>query len=122
VSFRSLLNRTVALSWPTKSGAPPARDEYGNVVVTPSEPHTSILARRDQIAADENVDNRDQQTRRYLYLLPMRDTEGDPFDPPAGRGWIIDGDETLLIEGEPELVHRRRRPHHWEVRVVVRTG
>lgn len=121
MSLRSLLNRRVKLRGPVKSGAPPARDDYGNVVVAKGPESPLIRARRDQVGADEDVLNRDQQTRRFTYLLALYDVDGD-LVAPVGRGWVVDGDDTFAIDGEPELIYRRRRPHHWEIRAIERTG
>ncbi len=115
-----MLNRRVTLRGPVKD-APPARDDYGNVIVDQGPESAVIRARRVQVGASEDVLDRDQQTGTWIYLLPLRDEVGG-LVAPVGRGWVVDGSETYQVDGEPELVYRRRRPHHWELQAIERTG
>jgi hypothetical protein len=88
---------------------------------TPGAPTAGIPARRDQTAGAEDVIDRDQQTTTVLYSLALRTLTGDQVVL-SGRDRIVDGDETFEIVGPPELLYRRRRPHHWEARAVLIEG
>lgn len=117
MSYRSLLNRTVSVV-PITVGA---EDRYGNTARTPGPAIAGIPARRDQTAGAEDVIDRDQQTTTVLYSLALRSLTGTEVTL-SGRDRIVDGDETFEIVGPPELLYRRRRPHHWEARAVLIEG
>lgn len=120
MSLRTLLDRRVTLTSPAAPADPPVLDAFGNRVTSPATPIANVPARRDQIAQDENLAARDEQTRTYLYILALRNETGTPVAI-TGRSTIDDVDDAghaqrLQVLGDPELVHRRRRPHHWEAR------
>lgn len=117
MSFRSLLNRTVQVV-PMTVGA---EDRYGNQATTPGTPIDDVPARRDQTSGDEDLVNRDQQVTTVLYSLALRALDGTEVTL-SGRSRIVDGAETFEILGPPELLYRRRRPHHWEARAVLIEG
>lgn len=117
MSLRSLLNRRVDVVVTTTG----VEDRYGNVARTVSATIADVPARRDQAAATEDVRDRDQQTRLFVYLLPLRGPDGTVLDL-AGADRIVDGDDTLEIVGTPELIARRRRPHHWEATARLLEG
>ena len=125
MSLHTLFNRVVALQWPASEAGDETRDRHGVLVddPTPGSTVARVRARRDQVAQGEDVAGRDQQSATFLYLLALRDEDGVEFTlAPSGRGWIVDADVRLEVVGPPELVHRRRRPHHWELRAVERRG
>lgn len=117
MSLRSLLNRTV--SWiRTTQGT---EDRYGNASTVDAAPVAGIPARRDQVGAGEDQRDRDQQARTFVYTLPLRASDGTLLEP-TGRDRLVDGAETFEIVGSPELLYRRRRPHHWELTAVLVEG
>ena len=117
MSFRSLLDREVSIV----PVVPGVKDRYGNASSVAGEPIDHVPARRDQVRAGEDVRDRDQQTREFVYSFPLRSDDGDELEL-TGYGRIVDGDDTFEIVGTPELLHRRRRPHHWEARAVLVEG
>lgn len=117
MSLRSLLNRTVSVVPMNVT----TTDRYRSEVRTPGAPIAGIPARRDQVAADEDLRDRDQQARTFVYLLALRNATGAAVAV-SGRDRIVDGDDTLEIVGTPETMYRRRRPHHIEARAVIVEG
>lgn len=116
MSLLSLLDRRVIIR---RRAGTPNRDTHGNVdrVFSDSPP---IPARRDQTAATEDDSGRDQQTETTRWTFPFSTWLPDA-DPPqswqvgiAGRDRIDDDGEVWEVIGNPELMYRRRRPHHWE--------
>lgn len=110
MSLTSFLDRAVQVVTVTAGG----RDAYGDRIRT-STPGVEIRARRDQVSAGEDIDDRDQQARTFQYVLELVDVNGDSYTI-SGRDRIVDDGETLEVLGTPELVSRRRRPHHLELR------
>lgn len=117
MSYRSLLNRVVDVV-PVAEGA---EDRYGNVARVPGPAIAGVPARRDQVAVAEDLRDRDQQARTIVYSLALRAADGSVLEL-TGRDRIVDGDETFEIVGSPELLFRRRRPHHWEATVSLVEG
>jgi hypothetical protein len=117
VSLRSLLDRRISII----TTAAAAKDRYGNTGRSVAATLAEVPARRDQVDADEDVRDRDQQARTFTYLIALRAEDGTAVAL-TGRDRIRDGLETLEILGSPELVRRRRLPHHWEARAVVVEG
>lgn len=117
MSLRSLLNRTVSVVPMTAA----AEDRYGDTGRTPGAPIAGVPARRDQTSGAEDLENRDQQATTVLYTLALRALDGTEVAL-TGRSRIIDGDETFEVVGPPELLYRRRRPHHWEARAELVEG
>lgn len=118
MSLHSLLNRTVLLRH-VAPAEPATRNAHGNTVRVPGPDSPPIPARRDQTSATENDADRDQQIQNVRYTLPLRVwIPGDPGQAYevelTGRDRIVDGDQVFEVVGTPELVYRRRRPHHWE--------
>ncbi len=111
MSFRRLLDRTITILPMTVIDM----DRYGNEIRSPGTPITGVRARRHQVAAAEEITDRDEQSRTFQYFLP-------PDVTVTGRDRILDGDDTLDVLGPPELVARRRRPHHIELRAYQIEG
>ena len=115
MSFRRLLDRTVTIQPRSVSSSGTRGDVFSD-----DAPIAGVKAARDLIASEEDTgDNREQQSKRFRYFLP-REVAG-LFD---GHARIVDGGETLEIEGEPEIIVRRRtgKTHHVEVIAYVSTG
>lgn len=117
MSFRSLLDRRVTITPRRVDG----EDDYGNERLVDGDPIADVRAARDLLDASEDEVDRDAQTRRFVYFLPARLDDGTPL---ALDGYAVleDVDGRFRIDGEPELVARRRggRPHHFEL-VAERT-
>lgn len=111
MSFDTLLNRTITILPMNVTGI----DRYGNDVIGPGTPIEDVPARRWQVSASEEITDRDEQARTFTYDLP-------PGVAVTGRDRIIDGDDTLEVLGPPELVYRRRTPHHIELRAYLIEG
>jgi hypothetical protein len=120
VSLRSLLDRRVSVVAVNAPAVGP-KDAFGNRAKVAAEPVGPIRARRDQSSTDETIVDRDQQARTFVYLLELRTVAGDEVTL-SGRDRIHDGSEVLEIIGSPELVKRRRLPHHWEARAEIVDG
>lgn len=114
MSFATMLGRRVGIRT-TDREAPADHDRYGNRVHGEPGFHENIRARRDQIDASEDANDRDQQIRTFRYMLELTDVGGEWTVAITGRDVIVDGDAEFKIIGDPELVYRRRRPHHWEL-------
>lgn len=120
MSFRDLLDRTVTIV-PRVTGS---LDVRRNELLVDGTPIVGVPAGRElDYATDEDTDERDRQTARYLYFLPITTDDGTLVTL-SGYDRIVDGDETFEVDGEPELVIRRRgrRAHHYEARVYRVTG
>lgn len=110
MSFRGLLNRTVTVVPMNVTSI----DRYGNEIRGAGTPIEGVPARRDQVEATEELLDRDQQSRTFRYWFPA----GVAI---SGRDRIVDGAETLEVEGEPETVDGYRSAHHLEVRAYLVT-
>lgn len=117
MSFPSLLNRRVTYV-PIVDGA---EDRLGNPARAAGPLVANIPARRSQSGAGEDLDTRDQERTEIVYTLALRSLDRVTLDL-SGRGQIVDGDDTFEIVGPPELVYRRRRPHHWRATVELVEG
>jgi hypothetical protein len=106
-----MLNRTVSIVPMVET----AEDRYGDKPRVPGAPVPGQRCRRRQLTADEDVLDRDQQARTFVY-------EFLPSVVVTGRDRILDGDDTLEVVGEPNLVTRRHRPHHVLLRASVVQG
>lgn len=111
MSIRRLLNRTVTILPMNVISV----DRYGNELRSAGTPVPDIPARRHQVAAGEEITDRDEQSRTFEYFFL-------PDVTITGRDRIVDGDDTLEVLGPPELVARRRRPHHIELRAYQIEG
>lgn len=105
MSFRKLLEREVTIVPRIVTG----QDGRGNDVIVDGTPVEGVKAGRDPLDAKEDVDERDQQARTFVYFLPA----GTAI---TGYDRIVDGDETFEVRGAPDRVVRRRggREHHVE--------
>lgn len=105
MSFSRLLDREVTIVPRIVTG----EDARGNDVIGDGTPVEGVKAGRDPLEATEDLDERDQQGRVYVYFLPA----GTPI---TGYDRIVDGDETFEVRGAPDRVVRRRggREHHVE--------
>lgn len=90
-------------------------DAYHNVRRGPGPEIPDVPTRRDQLQAVEDTTDRDQQARTFVYLFL-------PDVAIRGRDRIRDGDDVLEVIGEPDVVSRRRRPHHIEATARLVTG
>lgn len=117
MSFRNLLDRRVTITPRRVADS----DAYGNERLEDGTPIPGVPAARDLLDATEDEVDRDAQTRRFVYFLPARLDDGSPLEL-DGYAVLEDVDGRFLIEGEPELVARRRggRAHHYEL-VAERT-
>lgn len=111
MSFRRLLNRTITILPMDVISV----DRYGNEIRGPGTPVPGVRARRHQVDAAEEITDRDEQSRTFEYFLP-------PDVAITGRDRIVDGDDTLEVLGPPEVVARRRRSHHIELRAYQIEG
>jgi len=109
-----MLDRRVGIRT-TDRAEPPVKDRYGSRVHGEPGFHDNIRARRNLADATEDVRDRDQQSRTFRYMLALRDIAGEWTVAITGRDVIVDADGEFKIIGDPELVCRRRRPHHWEL-------
>jgi hypothetical protein len=111
VSFRRLLDRTVTLVPRVVTG----KDGRGNDVVGDGTPVPGVPAGRDLLQASEEITNRDQQAKTFVYFLPAVLDDGTPVAL-TGYDRIVDEDKTFEVRGEPERIVRRRggRLHHIE--------
>ena len=111
MSLGLLFDRTVSIV-PMTAGA---EDRYGNTPRSPGAPVAGVPCRRRQLTAQEDVQDRDQQARTFLYFF-------DPDVVITGRDRILDDGETLEVIGQPDLVGRRHRAHHLELRAALVEG
>jgi hypothetical protein len=117
VSFQGLLDRTVSIVPTTVQG----KDRANNDVRVAGTPILGVRARRDQVAASESLDRRSELATTFVYVLSLTAEDGTPVVI-TGRDRIVDGNETFDVQGSPELVQRRRRPHHLEAVVRLVEG
>ncbi len=110
MSFHKLLNRTVTIVPMNVVSV----DRYGNEIRGEGTPVTGVAARRNQSEATEELLDRDQQSRTFRYWLPA----GTAI---SGRDRIVDGADTLEVEGEPATLHGHSAAHHLEVRAYLIT-
>lgn len=91
-------------------------DRHGDEVLVDGEPFTA-QAMRELVAAEEDTADRDQQQRRYRYLIAARDPETGDLVTITGYDRLVDEGETFEIVGAPEYPtqRRRRRVHHVEL-------
>ena len=91
-------------------------DRHGDEVLVDGTPFTA-RAMRELVAADEETSDRDQQERRYRYLIAARDPESGAVVTISGFDRLVDEGETFEIVGQPEYPtqRRRRRVHHVEL-------
>lgn len=96
------------------------KDGRGNDVIVDGEPF-STRALRALEQAGEEVDQRDQQTRTYRYLLRAHDVVTGDLLPIDGFARITDGDEVLEIIGTPEypLGRNRKNVHHVDLKARI---
>lgn len=104
------LDREVTVVTISDSGA----DDYGNEVASESGTFTT-RARREQLSATEDIMDRDQQARTFVYFFR-------PDVVITGRDRIHDDTLTLEVLGAPDVVEQKNRPHHLEVRAYVIEG
>lgn len=111
MSFRRLLDRSV--TWIPREVT--GTDSRGNDVIADGTPVSGIPAGRDSLELSEEAgDERDQQTRRFVYFLPP-EHEGTTIAP-SGYDVLVDGADRFQLDGDAELVVRRRtgKTHHVE--------
>lgn len=111
MTFARLLDRRVTIRNRVVTGKTARHDdvlEDGTVLV-------DVPAGRELEGTDEQHEDRDQVDRRFVYFLPAR-FAGAPLEVDA-HALIVDGDDVFEVDGEPEVVVRRRggRPHHVEL-------
>lgn len=111
MSFRQGLTRRVSIVPMNVE----SRDRYNNVKHGPGPEIPDVPTRRDQLQATEDTTDRDQQARTFVYLFL-------PAVAIGGRDRIHDGDDVLEVIGEPDLISRRRRPHHIEATARIVSG
>lgn len=112
MSYLALLNRSIQILRQTVTST----DVYGDEVRLPADPDPDpVAARRETLEVDEDERGRDQQVTRYRYFLPA----GTAI---AGHDTIIDGGETLEVDGPPDIVDGRYGEHHREVIAHLITG
>lgn len=117
MTFRSLLDRRVTLRARIVVG----KDERNDDVLGPGPVLVDVPAGRELEEATEELEDRDGQERRFVYLIPARH-RGEPVSI-DGYSELDDVDGTFSVVGEPELIVRRRggRPHHYEATVERRS-
>ena len=81
-------------------------DDYGNPIREEAEP-VEVYATREQLTSSEDILDRDQQARTFRYFFR-------PSVVIDGRSKIIDGDDTLRVVGEPEVLSSAVAKHHIE--------
>ncbi|MGH9001912.1 MAG: hypothetical protein ACRDYV_02170 [Acidimicrobiia bacterium] len=111
MSFRRLLDRTVTIVPRVVTGV----DGRGNDIVTDGTPIPGVPAGRDLLQASEEITNRDQQAKTFVYFLPPTLDDGTAITL-TGYDRIVDDGKTFEVRGEPDQVVRRRggRLHHLE--------
>lgn len=93
-------------------------DARGNERRGAGEDVAGVPARRRQLSAEEDIGDRDQQARTFLYLLsPVAAALAL-----TGRDRIVDGGEVLEVQGAPDVIRRRYRVHHVEARAYLIEG
>lgn len=95
-----------------------AEDARGNETKSAGADVDGVPARRRQLTAEEDTDDRDQQARTFLYFLPATGAAIAL----SGRDRIVDGGQVLEVLGAPDVIHRRYRPHHVEARAFLIEG
>ncbi len=75
-------------------------DKYNNEVEVEGETSDPIQASRQQLTSTEDITDRDQQSRTFLYFF-------DKSVQLTGRDYLLDDGNRLRIVGEPELVGGR---------------
>lgn len=109
-----LFDRVVTIVPTTTSG----EDAHGNDVLVDGVPVVGVPAARDPLAqgsgTSEEIELADQQTRTFVYFLPV-EHEGAALEV-TGFDRIVDSDGTFEIRGPvDEVVARRRgKVHHLE--------
>lgn len=106
MSLRRLLDRRVTIV----HRAVTTQDGRGNDVVAETGRDENVRAARDQVTTAEDTGNaREQVSSRYAYVFDRGQALG-----PLDR--ILDGTETLELDGDPERIVRRLggREHHVE--------
>ena len=100
------------------------KDDHGNDIVIDGDPLVDVPAGRDlQGEAREDIVARDQQERVFTDFFPAVLDDGTELEL-SGYDRIIDGEDTLEIRGDPEVIVRRRggRVHHIEATAYVIEG
>lgn len=89
-------------------------DDYGDDIKSVTSTFTT-RTRREQLTATEDISDRDQQARTFVYIFD------DDVDI-NGRDRILDGDLVLEVLGAPDVLSQRNRSHHIEVRAYIIEG
>jgi hypothetical protein len=115
MSLAAILSTIVTIV-PTVDGT---EDRYGNPARTDATPIPNVPAKRNPLMAKTKEDelDREQETTLVLYVLALRSTDGVEVAIGA-HDKIVDGGLTFEVFGPPNLVHRRKDPHHWETRAI----
>lgn len=111
MSLTALLNRVVAIV-PMNVVT---TDGYNNQHRGPGPEVPGIRTRRQQVAADEDIADRDQQARTYRYFFEASVAI-------TGRDRIHDGPDILEVIGEPDRVDGMADTHHLEVTARIVSG
>lgn len=111
MSLRQALNRVVSIIPMNVESVDAYHDRHRG----PGAEIPNVPTRRDQLQATEDTNDRDQQARTFVYLFL-------PDVAISGRDRIRDGDDVLEVIGEPDVVSRRRRPHHIEATARIVSG
>jgi len=111
VTFRRLLDRRVTIRNRVVTGKNARHDDVLEDGITLED----VPAGRELESSDEQQADRDSVDRRFVYFLPAR-FAGAPLAIDA-HALIVDGDDVFEVDGEPEVVVRRRggRAHHVEL-------
>jgi hypothetical protein len=117
VSTRTIADRLIIVRPMNVTG----QDDRGNDVLGQGDDVPDVPARRRQLSATEDLANRDEQVRTFVYFLELFTTAGTPVTV-KGRDRLVDGDDVLEVQGIPEVVSRRYLPHHIEARAYVIEG
>lgn len=109
MSLRRLLDRRVSIIPTTVTG----QNARGEDVLERGDPIENVPTMREQTATDEDEELRASRSRTFRYFFLPELDDGTPLELTA-YDLIVDGDDELSIEGEPELFTRRRRriPSH----------
>lgn len=111
MTFDSLLCHRATIHKMTEPGA---RDRYNNPDVEETLTVTDVAARFDSTTSDEDLNDRDQQTQRFIVFLRPPDAGLTGYDELTWQD-APGGPVRLKIEGDPLATYDASEHHHLEL-------